>query len=244
MFSNNSNNSNKEIISLIDLTLLDEKGDQKAIEALCSKANALETHVAAICIYPKFILFAKKILNPDIAIATVVNFPKGDLSISEVVDQTVFALDQGADEIDLVIPYQNYQKVDVHSDDASIELVQTIKKICGDKILKVIIESGALSISGINQASKDAIDAGADFIKTSTGKIPTGARLDAAKIMFDAIDDARQKGVTCGFKASGGIRTKEDALSYLKLAEAKLGKAFINSKTFRFGASSLLDDLI
>ncbi|MCF6764188.1 deoxyribose-phosphate aldolase [Thiotrichales bacterium 19S3-7] len=236
---------NKEtIISLIDLTYLDDQGNDAQVEALCQKANNLVTPVASICIYPRAIQTARAQLNKEIAIATVINFPTGNLALDQVIAEAEFALMQGADEIDLVIPYQNYLK-HAQADNQSIELVKAIKAVCQNKCLKVIIESGELkSPQLIRQASIDAIDGGADFIKTSTGKVAIGATLDAASIMLDVIKDCKAYEVVCGFKASGGIRCEEDAISYLELAEEKLGKGFIHPKTFRFGASSLLDDLV
>ncbi|MCF6777052.1 deoxyribose-phosphate aldolase [Thiotrichales bacterium 19X7-9] len=236
---------NKEqIISLIDLTLLDEQGHFSEIEALCQKANHIDIPVASICIYPKFIQKARVILDDSIPIATVINFPNGDQPVSNVIQEAEFSLNQGADEIDLVIPYQNYL-LSNQADEQSIELIKQIKAICHDKILKVIIESGELrAYQFIKQASIDAILAGADFIKTSTGKVAVGATLDAASIMLDVIKDCQNQGMSCGFKASGGIRTTKDAINYLELAQEKLGDGFIHRKTFRFGASSLLDDLI
>ncbi|TNF66270.1 MAG: deoxyribose-phosphate aldolase [Gammaproteobacteria bacterium] len=236
---------NKEqIISLIDLTLLDEQGHFSEIEALCQKANHIDIPVASICIYSRFIQKAQAILDKQIPIATVINFPNGDQPVSNVIQEAEFALNQGADEIDLVIPYQNYL-LSNQTDEQSIELIKQIKAMCHDKILKVIIESGELKSSQlIKQASIDAVLAGADFIKTSTGKVVVGATLDAASVMLDVIKDCQNQGVLCGFKASGGIRTPKDAINYLELAQEKLGDDFIHRKTFRFGASSLLDDLI
>lgn len=240
--------SNKEIINLIDLTLLDEKGGFDAVKALSQKANALSTKVASICIYPKFIEKARQELNKEIKIATVVNFPLGNDSKEKVMELTKEALNAGADEIDMVIPYKNYLKMDqnkIHADEISIELVKALKAICGKKILKVIIESGELKDEKlIAQASIDAVIAGADFIKTSTGKTKNGASIKAAKIMLNTIKLLNKKGLTCGFKASGGVRTKTQAEEYLNLAKDILGEKFIDQKTFRFGASGLLDTLL
>jgi deoxyribose-phosphate aldolase len=140
----------------------------------------------------------------------------------------------------LVIDYKEYIKKG--SSEKSKELVSQVKKLCDDKILKVIIESGELrSDFLIKKVSQDVIDSGADFVKTSTGKVSEGATLQAAKVILETIKQSAKK---VGFKASGGIRNSMQAVAYIQLADNILGSDFIDPKSFRFGVSGLLDDLL
>ena len=172
-------------------------------------------------------------------IATVVNFPSGGLAVAEVVAETKQAIADGADEIDLVIPYRALAKGD---EKAVTDMVTAVKAACGPAILKTILETGELKdIALIRRASDLSITAGADFIKTSTGKVAVNATLEAADIMLQAIRDSRRK---VGFKPAGGISTVADAGHYLRLADTIMGDDWVIPSTFRFGASGLLDDII
>lgn len=230
----------KKIVSLIDLTLLGDNDTDEDILKLCSKArNPLGT-VAALCVYKQFIPLVKKELGVTFRAATVVNFPHGDASVEDVLDETKQALALGADEIDLVIDYKEY--IEKGYSEKSKQMVSEVKKICGNKTLKVIIESGELKSKDlIEKVSYDVINAGADFIKTSTGKTEVGATLEAAKSMMKTI---KESGGTVGFKASGGIRNGVQAVAYVELADKILGNKYVNPTTFRFGVSGLLDDLL
>jgi deoxyribose-phosphate aldolase len=229
-----------KIVSLIDLTLLGDKDTQNDIVKLCSKAKNSLGVVAALCVYKKFIPIVKQQLGKNFKVATVVNFPAGDATIQQVLDETQEAFNLGADEIDLVIDYKEYIKKG--SSEKSKELVSQVKKLCDDKILKVIIESGELrSDFLIKKVSQDVIDSGADFVKTSTGKVSEGATLQAAKVILETIKQSAKK---VGFKASGGIRNSMQAVAYIQLADNILGSDFIDPKSFRFGVSGLLDDLL
>ncbi len=231
--------TNSEILSLLDLTSLNLDDTNSIIEKLCTSSTSSLGEVAAICIYPKFIPFAKSILNKNISISTVINFPKGSSDLYATLKELEFSINNGADEIDLVMPYSEI----INSNHLFVEnFVSSVKKNSTNKTLKVIIESGVLEKENlIRTASKISINAGANFIKTSTGKVPINATLEATKFM---IEEIKNSGNDCGFKAAGGIKTTEESKKYLEIANNIMGRNFINKKTFRFGASSLLDDLI
>lgn len=232
--------SKQKIVSLIDLTQLGDSDTNEDIINLCSKAVNPLGEVAAICVFKQFVPVVKKQLGHDFRVATVVNFPSGDKSIEEVLLETQEALNLGADEIDLVIDYKEYLATGTSV--KSIKMMSEVKRLCKDKVLKVIIESGELaSAELIAKVSQDVINSGADFIKTSTGKTSRGATLEAAKTMISTIKNSNVK---VGFKASGGIRTYEDAVEYVNLAQDILSEDFVQPVTFRFGVSGLLDNLL
>lgn len=230
-------------ISLMDLTTLsDDDTDQKVID-LCHKALTPAGKTAAICIYPRFIPIARKTLKQlgaeDIRIATVTNFPHGNDDIDIAVAETKAAIAYGADEVDVVFPYRALM---AGNKQVGFDLVKACKAACGDKLLKVIIESGELKTPElIRQASEIAIDAGADFIKTSTGKVPVNATLEAAEIMMTVISE---KNPNIGFKPAGGVRDAAKTAEFLATAERILGKDWVSPRHFRFGASSLLASLL
>lgn len=230
----------KKVLSLIDLTSLNNDDTPEIIDCLCKKAVNSFGHVAAVCVYPKFVAQAKKLLNNSpVKIATVTNFPTGGQPLEDVLAQTKTALMDGADEIDMVIPYQAYL---AGEQQVVKNYITASKKVCGTKALKVILETGALADSRvIAEVSRIAILAGADFLKTSTGKISIGATLEAAQVMLEAI---KESGKPVGFKASGGVKTVKQAADYLYLAEEIMGEKWVSSNTMRFGASSLLDDIL
>ena len=228
-------------LSLLDLTNLREDCDAAAIGQLCDRAQTPHGATAAICIWPRFVAQARGILGAGhpVRIATVVNFPSGDLPVAAVVEETRGAIRDGADEIDLVIPYKEFL---AGNDAAVTEMVTAVRAACPDACLKVILETGELKDSAhIRRASELAVDAGADFIKTSTGKVSVNATLEAADIMLRAIRDSRKR---VGFKPAGGIGTVAEADLYLRLGETIMGPNWIMPSTFRFGASGLLDDII
>lgn len=228
-------------LSLLDLTNLRDDCDAAAIEALCKRAQSANGNTAAICIWPRFVAQARGILGAShpVRVATVVNFPSGTLPVAEVVEETRQAITNGADEIDLVIPYTKF----LGGDEASVsEMVRAVRAACPKACLKIILETGQIKDPGlIRRASELAIAEGADFIKTSTGKVQVNATLEAADIMLQAIRDSRKK---VGFKPAGGISTVADADLYLRLAETIMGANWLMPSTFRFGASGLLDDIL
>ncbi len=236
--------ASKQGIQFMDLTTLnDDDTDQKVIE-LCHKAKTAAGNTAAVCIYPRFIPIARKALKeqgtPDIKIATVTNFPHGNDDLEIALAETRAAVAYGADEIDVVFPYR---ALIAGNSEIGKTMIQACRKICGtDVTLKVIIESGELKTDAlIQQASEICINAGADFIKTSTGKVPVNATLEATKVMIEAIK-ASNKNV--GFKAAGGVKDAQAANDYMQLARSIMGEDWVDVAHFRFGASSLLVGLL
>ncbi|UDF31195.1 UNVERIFIED_ORG: deoxyribose-phosphate aldolase [Roseateles sp. XES5] len=232
----------KKALSLLDLTDLTDNCDAAAIEKLCAQAQTPFGTTAAICIWPRFVAQARGILGAGhaVKIATVVNFPSGDLAVADVIAETRQAIADGADEIDLVIPYRAF----LSGDEAAVtEMVTAVKAACTSPvILKTILETGEIKDAAlIRKASDLAIAAGSDFIKTSTGKVAVNATLAAAEIMLTAINES---GKPVGFKPAGGVRTVGDAEAYLALAASILGEGWATPKTFRFGASGLLGDIL
>lgn len=237
---NNLEKTALKSLFLLDLTSLDYNDTKESIKALCDKAVNKYGSVASVCIYPAYIKYAKDFLKKtNVKITTVVNFPEGGRDIPPVIKSTNDALKDGCDEFDLVIPYNDY----MNGNKAIVfDMVSSIRKQLPNNILKVIIESGVLKkTSYIKECSKIAIDAGADFIKTSTGKTEISATLPAANAMLEVI---KESGKNVGFKAAGGIKTVAVAADYLKLAKTIMGEDFITKKTFRFGASSMLGDIL
>lgn len=235
-----------KVFSCIDNTTLNATDNNTSVEAFCRRTKEMSladaTNVAAVCVYPMFVAVAKRILESSgIKVASVAGaFPHGQLPLKIRVDEVHSVIDDGADEVDIVI---NRGLLLAGEDDAIRDEVAAMKTACGDKTLKVILETGELpSPALIAKAAQLAIDGGADFIKTSTGKIATGATLDAAEIMLNVINDNLKKTKnSVGFKAAGGIRKPEDALAYAELATRILGEEYINKQTFRIGASSLTE---
>ncbi|RXJ73828.1 deoxyribose-phosphate aldolase [Veronia nyctiphanis] len=232
-------------LMLMDLTTLNDDDTPEKVTALCESAKSVLGNTAAVCIYPMFIPLAKAQLRaqgtPDVMVATVVNFPQGGEDIDRVVAETQSAILAGADEVDVVFPYRALMAGDER---IGFELIRKCKAVCGDKVLKVIIESGELKTPKlIAKASKIAINAGADFIKTSTGKVAINATPQAAEIMLGVI---KELGVEkrVGFKAAGGVRSLSDANIYLELATKIIGPEWADKAHFRFGASGLLNDLL
>ncbi|OED41677.1 deoxyribose-phosphate aldolase [Endozoicomonas sp. (ex Bugula neritina AB1)] len=235
----------RQALQLMDLTSLNENDTAEVIINLCKQAHTEAGNTAAVCIYPRFIPIARKTLKQlglnSVTIATVTNFPHGDDDVEIAVTETKAAVAYGADEVDVVFPYRALMAGD---EKVGSELVRQCKAACGaSAILKVIIESGELKDPAlIRKASDICIEAGADFIKTSTGKVPVNATPESARIMLEAIKDSGKTNV--GFKPAGGIRTADDAMLHLKLAEDIMGKGWVDRNHYRFGASSLLGNLL
>lgn len=234
-------------LSLMDLTTLNHDDTDEKIIALCQQAKSPAGNTAAICIYPRFIPLARKTLRaqgtPEIRIATVTNFPHGNDDLDIALAETNAALAYGADEVDLVFPYR---ALIAGNETIGFEMVKACKEACASKgaLLKVIIETGELKEPAlIRKASEIAIKAGADFIKTSTGKVPVNATLESAKLMLEVIRDLNV-GDSVGFKPAGGVRTAEEASEYLTLARTIMGDQWLDARHFRFGASSLLGNLL
>lgn len=233
-------------LTLMDLTTLNDNDTEAKVIELVRSAKTEFGNTAAICIYPQFIPAAKKALieqgTPEIKIATVTNFPHGDDDVAQALAETEQAVKLGADEVDVVFPYRALM---AGNQQVGFELVKACKLACGDKaLLKVIIEVGELqSEELVKQASRIAIEAGADFIKTSTGKVAINATPEFAHMMLEVIDEFKETRLV-GFKAAGGVKTAQDAKIYLDMADNMLGREFVTSQYYRFGASSLLNNLL
>ena len=234
----------KLALSLMDLTSLNDSDTDQTIIDLCSHASSEHGQAAAVCVYPQFIETALDSLHSHnakgVKVATVTNFPHGKNDPVLAQKETEKAVLIGANEVDVVFPYQAFMAGDTR---VAADLVTASREACGDKAeLKVIIESGQLqSEQLIRQASEICIEQGAHFIKTSTGKVEVNATLEATRFMLTSI---KESGKAVGFKAAGGIKTLEQANDYLALAREIMGQDWVNSQTFRFGASSLLSNLI
>lgn len=232
-------------LKLMDLTTLNDNDTDEAVIALCKNAKSAVGNTAAVCIYPRFVPIAKKTLReqgtPEVRIATVTNFPHGNDDIAIAVAETKAAVAYGADEVDVVFPYRALMAGD---ETVGFELVKQCKEACGDILLKVIIETGELKEEAlIKKASQICIEAGANFIKTSTGKVPVNATPEYARMMLEVIRDM-DVAKTVGFKPAGGVRTAEDAQAYLAMADDILGGDWADNMHYRFGASSLLTNLL
>ena len=231
-----------QAVALMDLTTLNDSDTTQTINNLIASIEPKLGIPAAVCVYSQFVSDAKLALAErelqQVKVATVTNFPSGEQSLEQVLNETLFAIERGADEIDLVIPY----KALIAGDERKVlEYVKAAKAACGTQAqLKVLIESGELSDDLIATATKLAIDGGADFVKTSTGKVAVNATLAATDIMLSTI---KASGKKVGFKAAGGVRTVTDAAEYLALAESIMGEAYLQPELFRFGASGLLKDV-
>lgn len=230
----------KHLIPCIDLTLLSNSSTSADVMVLCEQAQTAHGNVATVCVFPQWIEVAKPALQGvGIEIATVVNFPKPTLSIDECQRDIETAIAKGADEIDLVMPY------DLLAQGGQSRVAKILKR-CRDTsqghVLKVIIESGELGSDGlIRTASELVVDSGADFVKTSTGKTEVGATLQAAESILTVL---KNSGTNTGLKLSGGIRTMLSAYEYVQLVERYLGDQWQQPARFRIGASQLLQDII
>ncbi|GAA0859298.1 deoxyribose-phosphate aldolase [Aliiglaciecola litoralis] len=235
----------QKIISLIDLTSLSGNETLADVIQICQSAMTPYGNTAAVCVYPNYVQTAKNFLAAKgckkMKVATVVNFPSGQQSIKKVVADTQLAIKHGADEIDIVLPYHDLITGNV---DSVTTMLSACKQACTEKAaLKVIIESGELGTPELVKAACQlSLNNGADFIKTSTGKVPVNATLEAATWILESIKESGNKQV--GIKISGGVKTYEQAVEYLTLTQKIMGDHWIDSDHVRFGASSLLMDVM
>ena len=276
----------RRLIPLLDLTSLNEDDTPEKIAALCKRAVTPFGNVAAVCIYPRFVKQAKELLaGSGVRVATVANFPAGTGLPDDIEREIAGAVADGADEIDMVIPPLDYVPKQRFANRRTV--MWKARKACNGRPMKVILETGRYRGGGADpqqlfaadvELSEMAINEGADFIKTSTGKIAVGATPDAAAAMmqtvrygaqesprdfaaqpdrepgdYPGIDAARPiykcrylrtDDIPVGFKAAGGIRTVAQAKVYTDLAEQIMGPGYVDGRTFRLGASGLLDDIL
>lgn len=248
----------KLALSMIDLTTLEGKDTDGKVKQLCYKAMHLhDTYncdgepgeplptVAAICVYPSMVGVAKKALGTSgIKVASVATaFPSGQAPTIVKIEDTKFAVDEGADEVDMVISRGKFLAGEYNF---VYDEIAAIKDACGVARLKVILETGELgTLDKVRRASDIAMHAGADFIKTSTGKIQPAATMPVTLVMLEAIRDYYYKtGKMIGMKPAGGISKAKAALHYLVMLHEVLGEAWMTNQWFRFGASSLANDLL
>ncbi len=227
-------------LACLDLTSLNDADDAAAISRLCAQAGGPAGRPAALCVWPRFVAQAKREAPAGVRIAAVANFPAGALDVDSAVADARAIVEAGGDEVDLVLPWRALQAGDAAGATA---VVQAVRAACVGRTLKLILETGDLAIEAlIRQASLIGLEAGVDFLKTSTGKTATGATPAAARVMLEAIA-AHPRGASVGFKASGGVRKVADALVYIDLVRAILGDAAVTPQRLRFGASGLLGDI-
>jgi len=238
-------------LSMIDLTTLEGKDSEGKVKQLCYKASHLHykhpglPYVAAICVYPTMVPIAKKELEgTGINVASVATaFPSGMANINAKLDEVKSVVDAGADEVDMVISRGRFLNGDYNY--VSDEISQ-VKDACGKAHLKVILETGELvTLDNVQLASDIAMEAGADFIKTSTGKVSPAATPPVVLTMLEAIRDFQIKtGKKIGMKPAGGISTAKQAIQYLVMIKETLGDDWLSPNLFRFGASSLANDIL
>lgn len=241
----------KLALSMIDLTTLEGKDTAGKVQQLCYKAmhphDALPglPTVAAICVYPSMVKIAKKALEgSNIKVASVATaFPSGQAPRSVKLQDTKFAVQNGADEVDMVISRGKFLEGEYNF---VFDEIAAIKEACGPARLKVILETGELTTyDKVRKASDIALYAGADFIKTSTGKIQPAATMPVTLVMLEAIRDYYyETGIQVGMKPAGGISKSKLALHYLVMLNEVLGADWMNNHWFRFGASSLANDVL
>lgn len=241
----------KMAISMMDLTTLDAKDTPGKVRQLCNKAIRPDDtlvdipSVAAVCVYPNMVSVAKEALRgTKIQVAAVATaFPSGMSTRDVKIRETKYAVSEGADEIDMVISRGKFLAGEFNF---VFDEIAAVKEACGKAHLKVILETGELgTLDRVRQASDLAMHAGADFIKTSTGKIQPAATLPVTLVMLEAIRDFYfNQGKMIGMKPAGGISTAKLALQYLVMVHETLGDAWLSPDYFRFGASSLANDVL
>jgi deoxyribose-phosphate aldolase len=228
-------------LACLDLTSLNDADTEADVAKLCERAQGPHGPVAAVCVWPRFAAFARRDLPANIGVAAVANFPDGSADIERALRDTGEIVQSGAQEVDVVLPYARLQQGD---EQAVSQLLNAVRRACPGLTLKVILETGVLADDAlIVRASQLSLAAGADFLKTSTGKTAVSATPQAATLMLRCIADDAPAAGRLGFKPSGGIRTVADAAVYIALCEQALGKQAVQPRRFRFGASGLLNDI-
>ena len=232
-------------IGLLDLTRLEAvAGDEVAIEALCAKALTPLGPVAAVCVHPAYVALAQGLLQgSSVAITTVVNFPGDDQSIRETQKEVESVLADGAEEIDVVVPYKAWLAGDHR---AVFTLLGAMQRWINDRArIKAILETGAIPLSAQRiQLAQEAAATGVTFLKTSTGKAVVGATLEAVEDLMQVVHEYRESGRAPGIKVAGGVRGSTQLNQYLQIIEMHMGSAFLAPDKVRIGASALLDNLL
>lgn len=226
----------RRILSVVDLTRLERPDEPEAVDALAAKAVTEGGPVAAICVYPEWI---ERVLSAGVPVAAVANFPAGEDDPGLTAREAAGAVEQGAEEIDVVVPWRAHLAGDTA---AVARTVRAVRAATGESVrIKAILETGSLGAAEtIRDIAERALGASADFLKTSTGKVGAGASLEATETLLDVVRAAGHGAV----KASGGIRTATDATAYLELADRVMGPGWAAPQHFRIGASALVDDVL
>lgn len=233
--------SARQALQCLDLTSLNDADTEADIARLCARAQGPHGATAAVCVWPRLAAFARAQLPSHISVAAVANFPDGAPDAERAVRDTAAIVQAGAQEVDVVLPWRAFLAGDTTS---ATRVLQSVRRACEGRVLKVILETGEIHDTAlIAQASRLALDCGADFLKTSTGKTPISATLEAARAMLQTIAADHQLRSVTGFKPSGGIRTVADAARFIALTEELLGPQALSPKRFRIGASSVLADI-
>lgn len=240
-----------QMMGMIDLTTLEGADTQQKVEGMCKKGREITQsfpgfpNVAAVCVYPTLVSTARKALEgSDLQLAAVAGaFPAGQSPLGIKLEEVRYTVNEGANEIDMVISRGKFLEGEYA---LVFDEIAAIKEACAGARLKVILETGELKTSTlIRRASEIAIKAGADFIKTSTGKVQPAATLNAMLVMLEAIrDHYQQSGIMVGIKPAGGISDADTALTFYLLTREILGERWLHKKWMRFGASRLVDALI
>lgn len=216
-------------LACLDLTSLNDGDTDADILKLCERAAGPYGPTAAVCVWPRFVALAKSKLPAAVRVAAVANFPDGSISVPRAVADTRAIVEAGGDEVDVVMPYRDFA--------AAPALLAAVRAACDGRTLKVILETGEIADDDrIREAARIALAAGADFLKTSTGKVKVNATPESARLLLEAV-----RGTKAGFKAAGGVRTVADAAVYIGLAREHLGT--VGPHNFRIGASGLLADI-
>lgn len=235
----------QKILGLMDLTRLVENDTESGMATFLESTKPPFGHVAAVCVYPEFIRLATaEFISTPVKVASVINFPKGDNTLEEVLVEINQALEAGAQEVDIVFPYHRYLAGERQY---AQTFVSSCKAACGESLLlKVILETGVLKDpSIIADAAFDVLAAGADFVKTSTGKSDMGATLESVATLLLVVKHMLpQLKRPIGVKVSGGVKTLEQAAQYLQLADNIMGLAWAKPETFRIGASQLMQEVL
>ena len=238
---NNPLASARLALACLDLTSLNDSDTEADIATLCQRAQSPFGPVAAVCVWPRLAAFARAQLPASVAVVAVANFPHGHADINAAVLDAEQIVQAGAQEVDVVLPYRSLMAGDER---AVSKLLNAVRRACPGLLLKVILETGELKTPALmERACQLSLIGGADFLKTSTGKTPVNATLEAARIMLGAIAASPAAQTRVGFKAAGGIRTVAEAAAYLALAQELLGAPALTPQRFRIGASSLLNDI-
>jgi deoxyribose-phosphate aldolase len=223
-------------LACLDLTLLGEADTAADVERLCARALGRFGPVATVCVWPRHAALARARLPGAVRVAAVANFPAGGSDVVAALADVQAITDAGADEVDVVMPWREPA--------AAPALLAAVRAAARGLTLKVILETGALADDdAVRRACRVALDAGADFLKTSTGKAAVNATPQAARVVLETIADDPAARARVGFKPAGGIRTVADAALYIGLVREVLGPAALTPARFRIGASALLDDI-